>query len=273
MRRRLFVLCISFLLLAGCAAVPRPSTTANAVNPVDSASTVNTSDPAAAPPNTAWARVLERFVDDRGRVNFEALARDRADLDQFVSYLYDVGPNNQPDRFPGTAQVLAYHLNAYNALAMYKVIAVGIPDTLAGLRKVSFFALGKVQVGGEPISLYSYENDVIRPLGDPRVHVALNCMSVGCPRLPREPFLPERLEQQLEREARLFFNEPRNVTVDADRRIVRLSEILKFYPEDFLRVAPSLIDYVNRYHAVPIPADYKIEYIPYDWTINRQPPA
>jgi Protein of unknown function, DUF547 len=254
--KRLLTALVLLASLAGCAAVPRPTATV---------------DPTVALSYTGWGRVLERFVDDQGRVDFDGVARSRQDLDQFVSTIYDIGPNNEPSRFPSPAHVLAFHLNAYNALAMHKVIAVGVPETLAGLRKVSFFALGKVQVGGQPISLYSYENDVIRPLGEPRVHFALNCMSVGCPRLPREPFLPERLEAQLERETRMFFSESRNLAVDDSQRVVRLTEIMKFFPEDFLRVAPSLIAYVNRYRATPIPEDYRVEYIPYDWTINRQP--
>ncbi|MBM4264137.1 MAG: DUF547 domain-containing protein [Deltaproteobacteria bacterium] len=245
-----------FLFLVGCAAVPRPSLV----------------EPAAGdPPYSAWQRVLERHVDNQGRVNFAAVARERAELDRFVAWVYDNGPNNRLEKFPTKNHVLAYHLNAYNALAMHKVIEKGIPETLAGLRKIAFFFFGKVQVGGEPMSLYAYERDIIRPLGDPRIHVALNCMSVGCPRLPREPFLPERLEEQLEREAKLFFNEARNVQVDDSQRTAKYSEILDFYTVDFLLKAPSLTAYVNRYRDTPVPENYAVGFVPYDWTINRQP--
>ena len=257
MKLRRALIAILAVVLGACASIPRP--------PADPAREADS------PPYAAWARVLERYVDEAGRVDFVGVSRSRSDLDRFVAYVYDVAPEAQPStRFPTRADVLAYHLNAYNALAMHAIIDRGIPETLAGLRKISFFALGKVQVGGRPISLYDYENDVIRPLGDPRVHVALNCMSVGCPRLPREPFLPDRLEAQLEREARRFYNEPRNVRVDHGRRTVGLTEILKWFPEDFLRVSPSLIAYVNRYRSEPLPADYAIEWISYDWTVNRQ---
>ena len=195
----------------------------------------------------------------------------RADLDRFVAYVYDTGPNRFPGLFPTGNHVLAFHLNAYNALAMHNVIESGNPTTLAGLKKVDFFYLRKVRVGGQAISLYDYENRVIRALGDARVHFALNCMSVGCPRLPREPFLPESLDTQLDREARRFFNDSRNVDVDDARAAIRLSEILAFYPEDFLARAPSLAAYVNRFRDAPVPAHYRIEFIPYDWTVNRQP--
>ena len=261
-------LVFAVVLLTACAAVPRPSGVPSVI-PSERDTTAPAS--AGAPPYDAWTRVLEQFVDAEGRVNFETLAKNRTELDRFVAYVYDTAPNNQPQLFTSREAVLAFHLNAYNALAMHKVIESGIPDSLAGFNKVKFFYFGKLQVGGVPISLYDYENDVLRALGDPRVHFALNCMSVGCPRLPREPFLAATLEQQLEREARRFFADPRHLMVDTARSVLRLSEILRFYPEDFLKAAPSLIAYVNRYREVKVPDGYTVEYIPYDWTINRQP--
>jgi hypothetical protein len=221
-------------------------------------------------PQDAWARVLDRFVDDRGRVDFAGLARERDDLDRFVAWVYATAPGNYPERFPIRAAVLAYHLNAYNALAMYNMLDAGIPESLGGLRKLSFFYLREVTVGGKVMSLYAYENDIIRPLGEERVHFALNCMVVSCPRLPRTAFRAETLDADLDREAVRFLNEERNVKVDPARQRVWLSEILDFYPEDFLAKAPSLVAYANRFRATPIPPDYSVAFIPYDWTVNRQ---
>jgi uncharacterized protein DUF547 len=246
---------VVLLVMAGCeTTVPRPHTEVPAAAPSDS-----------------WARILDRYVDDHGRIDFGAVARDRQDLDRYVAWVYAVDPGTDPGLFPTKAHVIGYHLNAYNALAMYNLIEDGIPQSLGGLRRIDFFFLRQIQVGGVRQSLYSYENNVIRKLGDERVHFALNCMVVGCPRLPREPFRAETLDATLEREARFFFSEPRNLEADTPRRVVRMSEILSFYAEDFLAKAPSLIAYVNRYRDMPIPADYRIEFIPYDWTVNRQP--
>jgi hypothetical protein len=135
---------------------------------------------------------------------------------------------------------------------------------------VRFFYRDRLLLGGERTSLYALENAVIRPMGEPRVHFALNCMARGCPRLPRVPFLADRLDVQLDDAARLFFSESRNVVLDRATRTVRFNEILRFYTRDFLEKAPSLIAYVNRYRPEPIPADWKVEFIPYDWTLNRQ---
>ena len=83
------------------------------------------------------------------------------------------------------------------------------------------------------------------------------------------PFSPAGLDRELDVEARRFLSEPRNVEVDAVRGTVRLSSILKFYTEDFLAQAPSLIAYTNRYRADAIPEGYAVRFIPYDWTLNQ----
>ncbi len=248
--------------LAGCATVVAPP-----AGPAVAES--GPADDAAA--NAAWARVLQKFVDDQGRVDFSGLARDRADLDRFVAWVARTTPADRPQIFGNITAALAHHINAYNAVAMYAVLESGLPSTLAGWRKVRFFFLKKYQIAGRSMSLYAYENEVIRPLQDARLHFAVNCMSVGCPRLPREPFRAEVLDVQLEREAKAFFAEPRNFRVDQAEGVVYLSEILKFYPSDFLAFAPSLVAYANRYAPVAAPLDLPVRFTPYDWTVNHQP--
>jgi hypothetical protein len=51
---------------------------------------------------------------------------------------------------------------------------------------------------------------------------------------------------------------------------VRLSQILQFYTDDFLKKAPSLIAFVNRYRDVKIPEGWKVEFIPFDGRLNSQ---
>ena len=220
---------------------------------------------------TAWAHVLGGSVDRSGRIDFRGLAARPAQLDATVASIAATAPNNVPGAFPSRADQIAFDLNAYNALAMSGVVRAGIPDRFSLLGRVVFFKLTRFVIGGAPISLYDYENDVIRPLGEERVHFALNCMAVSCPRLPRIPFDAPGLDRQLDAAARLFFSEPRNVTVDDAGRTVFLSSILDFYTSDFLAKAPSLIAYVNRYRVVPVPADYRVRFFQYDWTVNRQP--
>jgi hypothetical protein len=221
-------------------------------------------------PHEAWARVLAGFVSDRGEVDFRALSRNRGDLDAFLDYVARISPRSAPDSFPGREAKLAYYINAYNALAMFNVIDSDFPENLNSWRKIRFFGFRRFAVGGERMSLYTLENDVIRPLGDERVHFALNCMVVSCPRLPRVAFTPDKLDRQLDDEARRFFAETRNLQILPDRKLARVSTILKFYTEDFLAKSSTLITYINLYAPARIPEDFTIEFMDYDWTVNDQ---
>src|SRR5262245_58263723 len=138
------------------------------------------------------------------------------------------------------------------------------------LEEVHFFHLRTFAVGGKSISLYKLENDVIRRLGDERIHFALNRMVVSCPRLPRVAFSAAALDEQLDAAARTFIEDTRNVWIDHANREVWLSAIFDFYTQDFLAHAPSVIPYVNRYRAMQIPADFNVRFLDYHWTVNHR---
>ena len=238
---------------------------------------IETAVPAAEPiPSTiaeweaVWSKVLSENVDDAGRIDFASLRRNHRDLDRVVAFVASIDPVSQPFTFPDRASRLAYYINAYNALAMHGVADDGVPRSLGGIRKLTFFYLRTFTIGGRSISLYNFENDVIRPLGEERIHFALNCMVVSCPRLPRTAFSSTMLEHQLDAAARAFVNEKRNVRVDAAKREIWLSAIFEFYTKDFLAHAPSLTAYVNRYRTDKVPPDLRIHFLDYDWTVNEQ---
>jgi len=246
LRRALAAFLLS--LVAACMTVPVPSSPSRAADPEE-----------------AWARVLARSVDKAGRVDFAALATHRSDLDLYVAYIAATPPGGIAD----PQHRLAYLVNAYNALSMDNVLDSGIPRRLGFFDRVQFFRLKHFVVGGEAISLYDLEQQ-IRAVGDERVHFALNCMSVSCPRLPQVPFDGKTLDRQLDAAARAFFAEPRNLAVDRMRHEIWVSEILSFYREDFLRRAPSIAEYIDRWRSEKLPDGYEIRFFPYDWTINRQ---
>ena len=254
-----YALLLLIFALAGCSTlVPAPAVPA----------------PGAAVALAGWARVLQRFVDERGEVDFPALAAAPADLEGYVRHVADTPLDAYPD---GPAR-LAHMINAYNALSMFNVLRSGIPATHAGFNKLTFFVLRKMEVSGQSMSLRSFENDVIRPYArsrnEPRIHFALNCSALSCPTLPRLPFSAAALDAELERETQAFFARPENFRIDAASETLWLSELLDFYPEDFVpQAAPSLLIYANRFAAQPAPPNFKVRFTPYDWTIaNSQRP-
>lgn len=214
----------------------------------------------------AYAKVLENYVNDKGEVDFDGLLKNPANLELYVAYVSE----KKFSDFTSQESLLAHHLNAYNALSMYTVLQKGIPETNAGFKKVRFFYLTKMKIGGMQMSLVDYENNFIRSIGEDRVHWALNCMAVSCPRLPKKLFVGDTLNKDLQALSVEFFSSPSHVQVNSEKNIVSVSEILKFFPEDFVpKKAKTVNEYVNLYRKNLVPLDYKIEYIPYDWTINN----
>jgi hypothetical protein len=231
-----------------------------------------------------WRRVLGQVVDKDGLVDYASLARDTQTLDRVIAAIEAVSPRSHPNRFESPDHELAYYINAYNALVFRGVLDKG-PDIATVWGKtgsgLGFFVRRRFTVGGERTNLKRFEDVWVRErFHDPRIHAALNCASVGCPRLPRAPFSPDALDAELDAAMAEFVSSPENVVVDDADRVVILSKIFDWFRSDFLDFEaeqgveePALIDYVNRYRESerPIPSDYRVQFDTYDKRLNRQP--
>ncbi|HEY3348371.1 MAG TPA: DUF547 domain-containing protein [Thermoanaerobaculia bacterium] len=229
-----------------------------------------------------WNLALSTFVDDRGTVDYAALARAPQALDRFLAAVERTSPDSEPALFPARNDQLAYYLNAYNAWVFRGVLARG-PETVSvwkgGLVSgYSFFVGMDIVLGGVKTNLKKLEDKTLRArFADPRIHAALNCASRGCPRLPRKAFEPATLDAELDAAMREFVSEERNVTVDTAGRRVTLSKIFDWFEGDFLafekkqgNADPSLVDYVNRYRAADaqVPRDLRVRFTEYDKSLN-----
>ncbi|HMQ11560.1 MAG TPA: DUF547 domain-containing protein [Oligoflexia bacterium] len=215
----------------------------------------------------AYASVLSQYVNDQGQVDFKCLVKQQDDLNLYVHYI----AHTPFSEFTSKNALLAHMINSYNAMSMYNVLESFIPQTNQGFGKIRFFFLTKLHIAQKKMSLYTLENKYIRKKFDERIHFALNCMSVSCPVLPKKPFTADNIEQELNEARRIFFSEKRNLEINSDNKTVYVSEILSFYKDDFIsEQSPTLIDYINLHTDLNIPKDYKIKFIPYDWTIHGQ---
>lgn len=216
-----------------------------------------------------WAHVLKTFVNDEGRVDYEALKKNRPELEKYLAQVEQAGVDSW-----SAVEQKAFWLNAYNALTL-NVVADAYP--VKSIRTINFGLVWQVgrKAGGRTTSLGDIEHKILRPLGDPRVHFALNCASLGCPRLPREPFDPKILDEQLEKAAAEFINNPQKVRLDRETGTLYYSAIFDWFEEDFLKAAPDIVSYIKRYlneddrqyletHSV------KTEVLSYDWGLNGQ---
>lgn len=244
--------------------------------------------------HASFDRLLQRFVDHEGRVNYSALKQDSRDLDQYYHLIATFSPDSHPDLFPSESHKLAYWINAYNATAIKTVLTyypissvldVKPPAALFFLsEKSGFFVFQRLTYGGKTTSLYYLGNGVIRErFQEPRIHFALNCAALGCPRLPRQAFSGEDLERQLDQETRKFLSEARNFRIDHSGKTIYMSSIFKWYEDDFLNwyqknyseSKASLVNYIALYLTSDKAAElkehgnqYALRFLPYDWGLN-----
>jgi hypothetical protein len=233
-----------------------------------------------------WNVVLARFVNSAGMVAYQELAGDRSNLDIFLDSVKKSGPETTPELFDTHDKKLAYYINAYNVLVFEGVLARG-PETESVWRGLisgyNFFVRMKVTLDGTTTNLKSLEDEVVREqFEDPRIHAALNCASLGCPRLPTLAFSSAELNEQLDAAMSEFVNNERHVRVDESRGIVYLSKIFDWYESDFTNHEvrngnrdPVVLDYINRYRrdGEKLPRVLKVKYLDYDKRINSQNPG
>jgi len=219
-------------------------------------------------PHEVLDAILRARVDDRGRVDYKALKADRKDLERYVFALGEHSPRSSPDYFPTDADKLAYWINAYNALVLYAVTERPAMKSVID-DKTDFFYFTEYKLGNDKLSLYKLENEVVRKdFNEPRIHMALNCASGGCPELPAEAFFPDRLEAQLTREVTEFCAHPEKVRMKGDA--AEVSEIFSFYPDDFV-AAGGPVAFCRKWGNDALAEGATHTFIPYDWSLNAQP--
>lgn len=229
-----------------------------------------------------WASVLDRVVDQQGQVDYAALRADHQALDRYLGQLAASGPQNTPELFPDRNSQLAYYINAYNAFVFAGVLDLDADaSTVWGVTGTGygFFARQKFELDGAELSLKSLEDDIVRArFADPRIHAALNCASMGCPRLPQAPFTGPDLDRQLDAAMREFLASDKGLTIDRGAKQIVLSKIFDWFAEDFLAHArksgkenPTILEAIAEWREEPFPSGCEVRYAEYDKRLNAQP--
>lgn len=246
--------------------------------------------------HAAWTALLQKHVrvaadGTSSRVDYRGFAADRARLRAYLASLSAVGADEYA-RW-SKPQQYAFLANAYNAYTVEKILT-RYPN-LKSIRdfglvfgnpwKDRFFTLlGKAQ------HLDGIEHDTMRAPGvfdDPRVHVAVNCASIGCPMLGREAFAADRLDAQLEDLMRRFLSDRTRNRYDAQTRTLELSQLFDWYADDFRKGGASFLGYPGFASLADLGARYaeqladrdadraalraktvSIRFVDYDWALN-----
>ena len=195
---------------------------------------------------------------------------------------------------------MALWINAYNAITIYAIVdnypihygsmmsRVRFPkNSIRQLKKV--WDTVHVRIMGKELTLNDIEHEILRKeFKDPRIHFAIVCASIGCPKLLNAAYLPEKLEEQLEAVTKEFISDNNYLLVDTQKNEMILSSIFDWYKEDFQVVNSNnwvkkysksyrgFVEFVVRY-LVKSPAKQeaikatktRIKFSDYDWSLNE----
>jgi hypothetical protein len=161
---------------------------------------------------------------------------------------------------------LAFWINAYNLLAVKTVIDTGVDDSIkdAGSFFSPVWKRVAGRINGREVTLDRLEHQILRPMGEPRVHLAIVCASLSCPDLRMEAYTAEKLDRQLDEQTRSFLANPtKGLTADNGRLVI--SKIFDWFDEDF---NGGVLGFIQHHSAVP--EDSRIDdYFDYDWSLNK----
>lgn len=211
--------------------------------------------------HSKWDKLLKKHVDEHGMVDYKGFLDDRSVLEEYLDHL----SQNPPDDTWSHSKLLAFYINLYNAHTIHLILRNYPVQSIKDLSEP--WSKSFILLGDEKMSLGEIENGILRKMNEPRIHFAINCASISCPDLLNEAFLPETIEEQLERVTRTFINGPKN-DINPDK--IKLSRIFKWYRKDFkVNDRKDLIGYLNQYSKILIDPDARIEFIEYDWGLNE----
>lgn len=163
---------------------------------------------------------------------------------------------------------LAYWINTYNFLTIDLIVKKNetrsikrLGGTFSGPWKSFTWT-----IAGRDLSLDDIEHTIIRPLGEPRIHFAVNCAAISCPDLRAEAYQPSELDRQLDDQLRLTFANPTK-GFRAETDAVWLSKVMNWYLEDFAN--GNLALWLAQNSPKTVPPGARIRFFEYDWSLNK----
>lgn len=255
------------------------------------------SGPVGAPPfpAPAYDSILTDFVDDNGLVDYAKLTAHQTRLDEACASFAEF------DRAKYEAWTeddrIAFWLNAYNAFTL-KLIVDNYPiKPSTGKTKYPANSIRQIPGAWEHVKFKAVDRDVTLDeiehkilrveFHDARIHMALVCAAMSCPKLGREPYRGDKLDAQLDSQAHAFLSDLRKFHIDREANEVWVSPIFDWFVDDFLPGATkkyprhvaqqkSLAAFASKYVSAEDArylenGKYTVKYFEYDWTLNEQP--
>ena len=193
-----------------------------------------------------------------GLVNYKAVKENPAALNAILNQL------NRAQLFKGDAEK-AFLLNAYNVF-----VIKGIVDyyPVEGPLKIDgFFDTKTFKLRGQAVTLNGVEKKMLYPqFPDARLHFALVCAAIDCPKLASYAYVADSLDAQLEKQTRSVINDPTFIRLDGPH--AKVSQIFDWYADDF-GGKENVIPFTQKYLLKKVKLNPTYSFYEYDWSLNE----
>lgn len=209
--------------------------------------------------HAAWDNLLKKYVNSAGAVDYAGFKKDKAILANYIQSLATVNISGMSKN-----EQLAFWINAYNANTVY-LIAQNYPMTsIMDLYGGNVWKVLKLKVAGSSLTLNDIESEkLIKGLGEPRVHFAVNCAAASCPPLLNRAWSAATMNADLTNRTSTFINNRKYNTISP--KAASLSKIFEWYASDF----GDIKTFINKYSLAKINDKTKISYNEYNWKLNN----
>lgn len=205
-------------------------------------------------------QLLKLYVSKDGVVNYKGFIQNKEKLHDYIEIL----GSNIPTNLWTKEDSLAFWMNAYNAMTIDLIIS---HYPLKSIKDIKDPWMQRLWMLGDKLyNLDEIEHQILRKMGDPRIHFGINCASFSCPPLLNEAFISEKVNSQLQSLSINFVNDPLRNTINADE--IEVSKIFSWFSNDF-KTNGSLTDFLNLYSRNKIKPNAQIRYKDYNWNLNE----
>lgn len=203
-------------------------------------------------------------------VDYEKWGRDPLHQ-QAMDLLVKTNPDSLSDR-----EKMAFWINSYNLLTIDLIITHNEKESIKNLGSFlhSPWKYHSWTINGKNYTLHHIEHHMLRPMGDPRIHIAINCASLSCPDLLHEPYESSRLDKQLDQQTKLFLqNRTKGMLIDGYG--VKISTLFKWFKKDFNKKnSPKskggVVEFINKHSNSGLSSVEHLKYLKYNWKLNAK---
>ncbi len=221
--------------------------------------------------HAAWDRLLKKYVDARGLVNYAGWKNNPQDRKALEDYLTQFAA--KADKPAAGNEKAASLVNAYNAITITTILNAYPVESIHETDKP--FATKSWRIGGANISLNDIEHGTLRPMLKHGAHSVLVCAARSCPPLQREAYAAGSFEEQNAKAYRAWLGREDLNKFMPQKNQAEISEIFKWFKGDFQGSdsVPKVLAKYGPPAAQQLTASgkqFETSYLSYNWGLNDQ---